>query len=256
MSPSPDLLVARHDAGLAWITLNRPAKHNALSRSLLGALARAIRTAGADATTRCIVLCGAGRHYFAAGGDLVDLGTVRTKAATRRMVDEASAALDAVRNCPVPVIAYLNGDALGGGAELAVACDIRVAAPHAHVGYVHGRLAITSAWGGGSDLCELVGSARAMRMMARCESVDAATASAWGLVDAIVDDDAAVHAFVEPMLALSPLMLRGVKAQTRAWRDGLPRVARLAVERDHIVATWVDDAHWLAVEGFLTRRRK
>ena len=255
MSSSPDLLVEARDRGLAWITLNRPRKHNALARPLLAAIAEAVQTAGADPGTRCIVLRGAGDRYFAAGGDLIDLASVKTQAATREMTDQGMTALDAIRTCPLPVIAYLNGDALGGGAELAVACDLRIAAPHARVAYLHGRMAITSAWGGGTDLCELVGSAKAMQMMTRCENVDAATALAWGLIDAIVADDTAIQAFIEPMLALSPLVLRGIKAQTRAWRDGLSREARRAVERDQIVATWVADAHWQAVERFRAKRR-
>ena len=256
MSPSPDLRIDTQDDGLAWITIERPGVHNALSRPALAALADAVRALARRPDVRCVGLRGAGRAYFAAGGDLVDLADVRTEASTRRMVDDCTAALDAIRSCPLPVIAYLNGDALGGGAELAVACDLRMAAPHAHIAYIHGRMAITSAWGGGSDLCELVGSAKAMRMMSRCERVDAPTALAWGLVDAIVGDDAAMRAFVEPMLALPPQVLRGIKAQTRAWRNGEALDARRAIEREQLVTTWLGDAHWAAVERFLAKDRE
>src|SRR5690606_19137494 len=137
------------------------------------------RSADLHPDTRLIVLSGAGDRYFAAGGDLRDLATVRDEAATLAMAGQARAALDAVRECPVPVVAYLNGDAIGGGAELALACDLRLQASQA-------RLAITSAWGGGTDLCRLVGGARAMRMMARSELVDAQQALAWGLADAVI----------------------------------------------------------------------
>jgi len=256
MSKSAELIVEARERGVVAITVNRPRTHNALSRAVLAALSESVRTAGASSQTRCVLLRGAGARYFAAGGDLVDLASVKTRVATRRMVDEGAAALDAVRACPVPVIACVNGDALGGGAELAVACDLRVAAPHARIAYIHGSMAITSAWGGGSDLCELVGSARAMRMMSRCESVDASTALAWGLIDAIAADDAAMRAFLDPMLELPPLVLRGIKAQTRAWRDGLARSARRDVEREQIVATWLSEDHLRAVERFLAKRGK
>ena len=255
MDNPSELLVDARDRGLVAITLNRARTHNALSRRLLAELADAVRRAGSSDETRCVLIRGAGEAYFAAGGDLVDLASVTTEAATRRMVDESTTALDAVRTCPVPVIAHVNGDALGGGAELAVACDLRIAAPHARIAYIHGTIGITSAWGGGSDLCELVGSARAMRMMGLCQKVDAETALAWGLVDAIAADDAAVDAFLEPMLASSPLVLRGIKAQTLAWREGLTRTARREVEREHIVATWLAGDHMRAVERFLARRR-
>src|SRR3546814_13571644 len=74
---------------------------------------------------------------------------------------ESRDALDAIRDCDVPVIAYLNGDAIGGGAELALACDMRVMAATARIGYIQAKLAIPPAWGGGTDLCVLIGSSRA-----------------------------------------------------------------------------------------------
>lgn len=259
MNTASDIVVDIRASGLVWITINRPHKHNALARSVLAELADAVRASGSDAGARCVVVSGAGDRYFAAGGDLVDLAQVRSEGATRQMADEATTALDAVRDCPVPVIAYVNGDALGGGAELAVACDLRMLESHARIGFVQGRVAITSAWGGGSDLCQLVGSARAMRMMSRCEMIGAETALAWGLVDAIVSggpESADVAAFLEPLLDRSPLVLRGIKAQTRAWRSGLPLASRRAIERDNLVATWLSDEHWTAVDRFLAKEKQ
>ena len=104
---------------------------------------------------------------------MLDLASVRDESATREMTEQARRALYTIRGCPIPVVVYLNGDAIGGGAELALACDIRLQAAHARIGFVHARLAITSAWGGGPDLCKLIGGARAMRMMGRCELIDA-----------------------------------------------------------------------------------
>lgn len=258
MNTTSDIVVEVRDSGLTWVTVNRPHKHNALARSVLAELAKAVRAAGNDSTTRCVVLRGAGETHFAAGGDLVDLASVRTEAETRQMSEEATAALDAVREAPVPVVAYLNGDALGGGAELAVACDLRMIEARARIGFVHGRVGITSAWGGGSDLCQLIGAARAMRMMSRCEMIDAETAVAWGLVDAVVTggaEGAKVQAFLQPLLERSPRVLRGIKAQTRAWREGLPFQSRRAIERAHLVATWLSDEHWAAVDRFLAKER-
>ena len=259
MSTNAHILVEARDGGLVWITINRPRKHNALARSVLAGLAEAVRKSGSDLRTRCVVLRGAGTKYFAAGGDLVDLAQVRTESATRRMAEEATLALDAVRECPVPVIAYVNGDALGGGAELAVACDLRMLESSARIGFVHGRLAITAAWGGGSDLCQLVGAARAMQMMARGEMIGAETALAWGLVDAVVTggpDGADVQSFLRPLLDRSALVLRGIKAQTRALRQGLPYDARRRIERDHLVSTWLSDEHWAAVDRFLAKEKQ
>jgi len=245
-------------AGDVWVTINRPQKHNALTRTALDKLADAMRQAGSDRSTRCVVLRGAGEKYFAAGGDLVDLALVRTEEATRAMADGATAALDAVRNCPVPVIAYVNGDALGGGAELAVACDMRMLEAHARIGFVQGRVGITSAWGGGPDLYRLVGPGRAMRMMSRCEMIDAETALNWGLVDVVVTGGAKgtdVQSFLKPCFERSPLLLRSIKEQALAWRQGLSYAAHRDIERENLVATWLSDEHWVAVARFLAREK-
>ena len=256
MNTASEIDVDARDNGLVWVTINRPQKHNALARPVLDALAAAVGNAGNDERTRCIMLRGAGDKYFAAGGDLVDLSSVRTDAEIDAMADQATAALDAVRNCPVPVIAYLNGDALGGGSELAVACDLRLMAPHARIGFIQGRMGITSAWGGGPDLIALVGPARAIRMMARCEMVNAAQALAWGLADLEVRDGADgedVKTFLKPLLERSTLFLRGIKAQTSAWRGNLSLSLRRETERSHLRATWASAEHWAAVERFLSK---
>jgi len=253
---SDDILVQHHPDGASWITIDRAAKHNALARPLLAALAQAVHAAAARPETRLIVLTGAGERYFAAGGDLRDLDTVRDEAATLDMAQQARQALDALRDCPVPVLAYLNGDAIGGGAELALACDLRLQAAHARIGFIQARLAITSAWGGGTDLCRLVGGARALRMMARGEMVDAAQALSWGLADAVIADGpggADLQAFLQPMLACPVQVLRGIKAQVRAWRQAATYDAARAVEQQQLLRTWLHDDHWRASEKILSK---
>ncbi len=256
MQASQDIATEEHADGVVWITIDREHKHNALARGVLASLAQAVAGAGARPTTRLVLLRGAGERFFAAGGDLVELSEVRDEAATQAMAERSRAALDAVRRCPVPVLAYLNGDAIGGGAELALACDLRLQAAHARIGYIQARLAISSAWGGGPDLCQLVGGARAMRMMARCEMIDAAQALAWGLADASIADGAHgkdMQAFLAPMLACPPQVLRGIKAQTTAWRAGQTHEQRRDVERQQVLATWLHEDHWRASDRFLTK---
>jgi enoyl-CoA hydratase len=248
-----DIISEARGNGAVWITINRPHKHNALARSVFEALEEAVTRAGGDPRTRYILVRGAGEKYFASGGDLVELASVRSDADTHDMANRATCALDAIRNCPVPVIAYVNGDALGGGGELAVSCDMRIFASHARLGFVQGRLGITSAWGGGPDLCALVGPARALRMMSRCEMVDAELALAWGLADMKVGSDEELAAFLQPLLERSALVLRSIKAQTRAARNGLPRATQLETERTNLVASWASEEHWAAVDRFLAK---
>lgn len=258
-NPAPEeaqVTVRERAHGAVWITVDRPHKHNALARQVLTGLAAAVRAAGKREEVRYVVVTGAGDRYFAAGGDLRELSGVREEAAVKAMVDDAGAALDALRDCPVPVLAYLNGDAIGGGAELALACDMRLQAAHARIGYIQAKLAITSAWGGGPDLFRLIGPSRAMRMMSRCELIDAPTALAWGLADAVVGDGpegADLAAFVQPLDHCAPLVLRGIKAQAIAARRGEGWAAHRRVEEQHLVRTWLHDEHWAAAARLLTR---
>jgi len=257
--PEQDLLIEQREGGAVWITLNRPAKHNALARHVLAGLREAIQQAQADEQLRCIVLRGAGDRYFAAGGDLVDLNSVRDDDAVVEMSEQACAALQAVRDCPVPVIACLNGDAIGGGAELAMAADMRLLAAHSRIGYIQARLAITSAWGGGPDLFRAVGPGRAMRMMTRSEMINAEQALQWGLADGILNDGLDgedLAAFLKPILATRPQVLRGIKAQAIAYRRGGDWETSRRVERKHLVSTWLHDDHWAAAEKILSKGTK
>lgn len=114
---------------------------------------KGIFTAYSDVETlQLAILTGAGDKSFAAGGDLKGLYAVRTPEQMRQMSDEANECLKAIRQFPLPLIAALNGDALGSGSELAIACDFRLAAKHARSGFSQDKRSITTAWGRGPDL--------------------------------------------------------------------------------------------------------
>lgn len=242
--------------GAGWVTIDRSGQHNALARPLLAALGAAVRELGVRHDVRLIVLTGSGERYFAAGGDLRELAALRDEAAVQQMVQGAGDALEAIRSCPVPVIALLNGDALGGGAELALACDLRVFTAQARLGFIQSKLALTSAWGGGPDLFRVVGPSRALRMMARAEMVDAEQALAWGLADAVVRDGPhgqELRTFLQPLLGCAPQVLRGIKAQAIAARAASGWGAHRAVERAHFVRTWLHADHWAVADTLLDR---
>ncbi len=241
------------------LTIRRVDKHNALSRSLLASLRTAVSEAASDAGVSYVVLTGEGEHYFCAGGDLVELAAIRSIEETRAFGLWARAALDAIRTSALPVIAFLNGDALGGGAELAMACDLRVIDRTARIGYVQGRLAMTSAWGGGPDLCAAVGPSRAMRMMARAELLGAEQALADRLVDAIVEgglDGSDALGFFASFDALPRHVLIALKTNVSGWRTGADFQRAREVEQQGFVATWMHQAHWDALERVFSGPRR
>ena len=252
------LVNVAYDEPIAKVTINREAKLNALSHATLNAIASAFDELTQHAELRCVLLTGAGDRFFAAGGDLIELIEVKSAEQINAMADHARGVLDKIRNCAVPVIAVVNGDALGGGAELATSCDFRIMRSGAHIGYIQGRLAINSAWGGGADVTALVGPARSLRMMARGELIDAQTALNWGLADAVAEADemqATIDAFIKPILRLSKASLDAFVAQSRAHRLGSTYQTRRDLERQSLLQSWPQKEHWQAVEKFLARKQ-
>lgn len=254
-----DLLVSLRTSVL-HVRIARPERHNALSRATLAELREVFAGHAGDASLKAAVITGTGESSFAAGGDLRDLGTVRTREAAIDMVRGANAALTAIRMFPVPVIAALNGRAIGGGAELAVSCDFRVAAQNASIGFVHGKLGLSSQWGGGTTLTHLLGAQKALYAMATGTVYGARAALELGLVDAVCETgeslESAVEAFLAPMLAMQPQVLRAAKALAADQRDGVARERSETAELTRAVDNWLHPDHWAAADGILKPRHE
>src|SRR3546814_2206002 len=124
---------------------------------------------------------------------------------------------------------------------------MRVMAATARIGYIQAKLAITPAWGGGTDLCVLIGSSRALRMMACCEMIAADLALDWGLAEAVIHDGpdgADMQRFLKPLLERSGLIMHAIKRQTRAWRAGCSYSDRRAADEQDLVEPWAHVAIW------------
>lgn len=249
---------SRIDAGVLHVFINRPEKRNALSMETLDAIAAAFDEAADIADLRLAILRGAGEKSFAAGGDLQELAFVIGQEAAVAMATRAKRALNSVCNFPLPVIAALNGDALGGGAELALACDMRVAASNARFGFIHGKLGITSAWGGGFELMRLVGTANALQMMTRMETLDPAQATALGLYNAVAEAgtslDTALEVFMAPMLEQSPHVMRSFKSMALRMRNH-DRDEMDHLETRNFGYAWAHPDHDHAVKRLLNKMR-
>lgn len=257
MSSYENLIVEPRDQ-ILWLRINRPAVRNALSRATLAELGRACAEHASEPELKALVLTGEGTESFAAGGDLNEFSQIRTAEQTGQLFDLASSALDAVRRFPVPVIAAVNGWALGGGAELALACDFRVAAPHASIGYIHSRLNIACGFGGGADLMRLLGYSQAMLHGLTAKPLSAHEAHRIGLIDMVAEEgeklENCVARFIEPLLRQSSQVIRAYKAMASAARQGLPPDERRAIERDWFIRTWTHGDHWSAVEAAMKKQ--
>ena len=194
----------------ARLTLNRPAQKNALNTALLVALADALAACAADPALRAVVVTGADGN-FAAGADITE---IETKTAAEASQDPRKAHWAAIRAFPKPLIAAVDGFALGGGFELALMADLLVLGPTARIGLPETTLGLIPGAGGGQRLMALAGRARATRMILTGEVIDAATAFDWGIAAYLAEGLALT--FAEPLAARlaerAPLALMAAKA--------------------------------------------
>ncbi|BAB06301.1 enoyl-CoA hydratase/isomerase family protein [Halalkalibacterium halodurans] len=143
------LYIQDHD--VTWIQFNRPEKRNAIDEETMDQFAEALAQAKGD-QSKVIIVTGAGEKAFCAGGDLSSFHKLKTESEAKAMLAKMAKILLDVYYCPKLTVAALNGAAVGGGCEIAAACDIRLAAPHSKFGFIQGTLGITTGWGGTSFL--------------------------------------------------------------------------------------------------------
>jgi enoyl-CoA hydratase len=179
-----NLLLERTDA-IALLTVNRPKVLNALNTATLDELRRLVLALKHDETVRCVILTGAGEKSFIAGADINELA-VQTPTGGRDLAMRGQHVLDLIENMGKPVIAAINGYALGGGCELAMACTIRIAADTARIGQPEINLGIIPGYAGTQRLTRLVGRGRALEMLLTGDPIGAHEAHRIGLVNRVV----------------------------------------------------------------------
>ncbi len=182
--PFDTLLIETADT-IARITLNRPDVLNALNRQVIAELGGAMEALRADDSIRGIILTGGGDKAFAAGFDIDELSRF-SAAEAKAVAQEGQALMDLIETLGKPVVAALNGYAIGGGCELALACTIRIAAEHARLSQPEVRMGLIPGFGGTQRLPRLIGKARALQMILSGDMMDAQEACRIGLVDEIV----------------------------------------------------------------------
>lgn len=253
---TPVLLLERRGA-ILLATLNRPAKGNSLNDELIdaiGSMAGALHQGGAHADAKALVLTGAGSKVFSAGADINGLVGLTEEGAVAKM-RRGQLAFDALEDAPQVVIAAVNGIAFGGGLELAMACDIRIAAPGARLGQPEITLGNIPGWGGTQRLGRLIGEGRALEMILTGDPVDAARAWELGLVNSVADDAlAASLELAERIAARSATAVAAAKKAVYAGvRSGI--TSGLEVEAALVGHCSVSPEQRAAVQAFFDRKK-
>lgn len=247
-------LLAESHGSVVVLTLNRPERINALSRALLAELDHRCELLEADRGARAVVVTGAGVRGFCAGADVNELDGISPSEAFELM-RFGQGVLDRLAALAKPVVAAVNGVALGGGCELALACDVRFASSSSCFAQPEITLANVPGWGATQRLPRLIGPGRATEMILSGRRVDASTALAWGLVNRVVEDELLMEqalTFATELAKHSPTALAGAK---RAMSCGLMhgQTAGLLVEAEAVGVACGTAEQRVAVRAFLTR---
>ncbi len=256
--PKIDLDIEAHAGGgrIARVTIDNEARLNCLSSPLMDEFIGIIAALGDHPNLRAVIVTGAGERAFIGGADIDEMSAVRTPDQARAFIERVHGCCQAVRDAPVPVIARINGYALGAGLELAAACDLRIATERAMLGMPEVRLGIPSVVEA-ALLPGLVGWGRARRMLLLGETFSAVEAAGWGLVDEVAPEtglDGAINRAIDAILETTPRALALQKALIRRWEE-LPMGQAIAAGIDAFADAWTTDEPIKAMAAYQAARQ-
>ena len=189
-------IILEHDKGIATLYINRPEKLNALNKAMIQELHETLKMVDENPDVRVIVITGNGEKAFVAGADIAEFAHFSAEEGAQLAAQGQQLLFDFIENMKTPVIAAVNGFALGGGLELAMACHFRIASENAKMGLPETSLGVIPGYGGTQRLAQLVGKGRAMEMILTAGMIDADTAKIYGLVNHVVPQEDLLSAYM------------------------------------------------------------
>ena len=189
-------IILEHEKGIATLYINRPEKLNALNKATIQELHETLKTVDENTDVRVIIITGSGEKAFVAGADLAEFAHFSAEEGAQLAAKGQQLLFDFIENMKTPVIAAINGFALGGGLELAMACHFRIASENAKMGLPETSLGVIPGYGGTQRLAQLVGKGRAMEMILTAGMIDADTAKIYGLVNHVVPQEDLFSAYM------------------------------------------------------------
>ena len=249
--PAADRVLLARDGAIVTLTVNRPAARNALDAETVDALGAALEGIARDAGVRCAILTGAGERAFAAGADIKAMADLDV-AGARAFAERGHRLGDLIEGLRVPVIAAVNGWALGAGCELALACDFMYAASSAHLGFPEVGLGVIPGFGGTVRLAVRIGVARARELVYSGEVIDAEEAARIGLVNAVTEPQALMPSVRELAQQIAANAPRAVEAAKRT----IPHASdpAFAVERENFAALFGTNDQKEGMRAFVAKR--
>ena len=247
-------LVVEDEGQYVRIVISRPHRKNSIDRATMQELGDCISSFAEREDLKLLVLTGAG-DIFVAGGDIRDLDSLKDGPAVEAMSLRMNEVLLAIEQLDCVTVAAINGDAIGGGCELALACDVRFLKDTASLHFKQVFMGVTPGWGGGQRLSRLIGPGKAAYLYGLGVSVSAAEALSHGIVDFVVADIG--HRIEELRHIATTVPPQALRLTKRAIREGksLELSEAYSLERSLFVESWVSDEHKRAVDRFLVRKK-
>ncbi|MBU4435343.1 MAG: enoyl-CoA hydratase [bacterium] len=227
------MLTVEKSGPIAVVTLNRPEAMNALSRALRASLNTVMFELDADPAISVVILTGAGEKAFTAGLDLKELGSDAKAMGAANDQDPESNPVKAIEQCRKPVIGAINGVAITGGFELALACDILIASENARFADTHARVGIMPGWGLSQKLSRLIGIYRAKELSLTGNFLSAETAAEWGLVNRVVPAADLMPTALKLAADIASIPVETLTFYKRLIDDGFGRSFRKGLELEH-----------------------
>lgn len=249
------ITLTKTDDGIGVLTLNRPQVRNALDWEAMESFAEIVDSLHKENHLKALIVTGAD-GAFCSGGDLTELDNYLSREDGRRLSALMGKALKRFEELPIPTLAAMEGPAIGGGAEIALACDLRIMAERAVLGLSHIRLAIIPAWGGGQRLLRLIGYPRSLEWLTTGKVVSAIEAYSAGLANRLVPEGRAFEHAIEIAHSISQHARDAVKAIKSILRAGITLSAERAEALEHskFPDIWAAKEHIEASKSFVSRK--
>lgn len=237
---------------IAWITLNRPEKRNAIDYDVIELFNEKLDIVHRNHGAKVVVITGTGDEAFCSGGDLSVFHRIHTKLDAEDMLLKMAKVLHKLFFFPKPTVAYLNGTAVGGGCEIATACDLRIASKNIKLGFIQGKLGITTGWGGSTYLMERVNNQEAFHLLMTADPFDATTGIKNGFVQNICDKEN-FEVWLSTLTKQSLGVLMAYKQRLLARYDSERIFKRVLDEIEDCSTLWESPEHHEAVQRFMNK---
>jgi enoyl-CoA hydratase/carnithine racemase len=239
-----------------WIRVDRPEAHNAVDFTVMQELEQVVSQVESNDQIRTLIISGTGHDSFISGGDLKKFHQLTSKEEATEMAQRMHQLLLRIESLPCWTIACVNGQAYGGGCEIALAFDFRIASRSVRFGFTQARFYLPPGWGGLTRLVETVGRPKALEWLGSASVIDALEAEKWGLVNKLEDTaqlEPATWEWADRLGKNDRTFIQNLKQQSRSGFSNHEKA--LQAEIEPFAEFWADDRHLDRVESFLNRKR-